>query len=234
MAELFFPRGEECFLSRPEWNAVMRDNGRLLLYPADFSLEMDEAIDEYLTNLAEIPKVVKLSYPLLEAERQGLPLDPTHVAAARAVTSAAHARVVEWWDRYKHNFPEPAAVPSQDPDSIYSTVLQYESNWVAAMQLSYYGIRCLLQEFLRIQGWPHSFDESQMDHAQCILRSIETVGEGPLGPYRVGFALRIAYELANAQTQEWIRMTLDRFKKRYAATDKRTYPQTRTDLLGYA
>ncbi len=234
MAELFFPRGEECFLSRPEWNAVMRDSGRLLVYPDDFSLDMVEAIDEYLTNLAEIPKVVKLSYPLLEDEREGRSSHPEHVAAARAVTSVAHARVIEWWDRYKHNFPEPANVPSQDPESIYPIVLKYESNWLASMQLSYYATLCLLQEFLRIQGWPHSLEQSQKDHAQLILRSIETVGEGLLGPYRVGFALRIAYELANAEAQEWIRKTLDQFKKRYAATDKRSYPQARTDLLGYA
>lgn len=234
MADLFFPRGEECFLARPEWNAVMRDNGRRLLYPPDFSLDLDEAIDEYLARQADIPKVVRLSYPLLEAARHGQALDRTHVAAARAVTAVSHAKMVEWWERYKHNFPEPVSVPTQDPGSIYTTALQYNSAWLASLQLSYYATLCLLQAFLTVQGWPFNFEESQRDHVQLILRSVESVGAGPIGPYRVGYALRIAYELANAEAQEWIRKTLDQFKERYAATDKMTYPKARTDLLGYA
>ncbi|KAJ2966330.1 hypothetical protein NQ176_g10203 [Zarea fungicola] len=92
---------------------------------------------------------------------------------------------------------------------------------------------CLLQEFMQRLGWQQPFETSQQEYLQTILRSVEDISQGPLGPYRIGYSLRIAYELADAEAQEWIRGCLDRFKNTYAATDKNSYPEMRTDNQGY-
>ncbi|KAJ4144701.1 hypothetical protein LMH87_003574 [Akanthomyces muscarius] len=170
MSDLFFPRADECFLTRPEWRSVMRDRGRHLLQAPDFNDEAIEAVDEFNNRLAEIPAVVKAPLP-----RTG-----------RGAVSRP-----------------PVSVPRH------------------------------LEEFLQQLGWSQPFATSQKEYAQIILRSVEDISQGPLGPYRIGYAMRIVYELADAEAQEWIRGCLDRFKSTYAATDKQTYPEMRTDNKGY-
>ncbi|OAA73914.1 C6 zinc finger domain protein [Cordyceps fumosorosea ARSEF 2679] len=234
MSDLFFPRGDECFLTRPEWRTVMRDRGRHLLQAPDFNDEAIEAVDEFNDRLAEIPAVVKVGYPVMEAAKQGLPIDPAAAATTLRLAAACHARMSSFWSSYGHLFPAPAEAPSRDPRSPYPVVLWYERRWAATLQMSHHATMCLLQEFLQRLGRPpETFATSQEAYTRVILRSVEDISQGPLGPYRIGYALRIAYELADAEAQAWIRGCLDRFKSTYAATDKQTYPDMRTDNKGY-
>ncbi|KAG8416508.1 hypothetical protein J3458_007091 [Metarhizium acridum] len=98
----------------------------------------------------------------------------------------------------------------------------------------YWACPLILQEALVQCEWPEEFEQSRGELIRNILRSIETVGAGTMGPYSVGFGIRIAYELASAEVQLWLRRVLDRFTKTYAATDKSTYPAPRTDDGGYS
>lgn len=100
------------------------------------------------------------------------------------------------------------------------------------MFMAYWASMLILQELLLQCQWPHDFENSQKELVQNILRSVESVGKGPLGPYRLGYSLRIAYELASIDMQLWIRSLLDRFSKTYAATDKATYPDPKNDENG--
>ncbi|TQV99940.1 hypothetical protein V2A60_005359 [Cordyceps javanica] len=233
MSDLFFPRADKCFLTRPEWRKVMRDRGRHLLQAPEFNDEAIEAVDEFNNRLAEIPAVVKVGYPVMEAAKRGLPIDPAAAATTCRRAAACHARMSEFWHTYKHLFPAPVEAPSRDPRSLWPVVLRYERRWAATLQMSHHATMCLLQEFLQHLGWTRPFATSQKEYTQIILRSVEDISQGPLGPYRIGYAMRIAYELADAEAQEWIRGCLDRFKSTYAATDKQTYPETRTDNKGY-
>ncbi|KAJ3495361.1 hypothetical protein NLG97_g3456 [Lecanicillium saksenae] len=233
MSDLFFPRGDECFLTRPEWREVMRDRGRHLLQAPDFSDEAIEAVDEFNNRLAEIPAVVKVGFPVMEAAKQGLPIDLDAAAKTCRLAAACHIRMTEFWSTYGHLFPEPFESPSLDPLSLYPVVLRYEKRWASTLQMGYYATMCLLQEFMQKLGWTQPFAIPQKEYASIILRSVEDISQGPLGPYRIGYALRIAYELADAEAQQWIRALLDRFKSTYAATDKQSYPEMRTDNEGY-
>ncbi|PMB69625.1 hypothetical protein BM221_004269 [Beauveria bassiana] len=232
MSDLFFPRADTCFLTRPEWRSVMRDRGRHLLQGPEFSDEAIEAVDEFNNRLAEIPAVVKVGYPVMEAAKKGLPIDSVAAATTCRLAAACHARMSEFWSTYKHLFPDPVEAPSKDPQSLYPVILRYEARWAATLRMSHHATMCLLQEFLQQLGWTQPFATSQKEYAHIILRSVEDISQGPLGPYRIGYAMRIAYELADAEAQEWIRGCLDRFKSTYAATDKQTYPRMRTDNKG--
>lgn len=234
MSDLFFPRADECFLSRPEWRAVMRDRGRHLLQTQEFDDEAIEAVDEFNNRLAEVPAVVKVGYPIIEAAKRGEPIDLVAAAKTYRLAAECHARLTAFWETYKHIFPEPIEAPTQDPHSIYPIILRYEKRWSATLQMGFYATMCLLQEFLKQLGWTEPFPTSQQEYTGIILRSVEDIGQGPMGPYRIGYAIRIAYELADAEAQAWIRGCLDRFKNSYAATDKETFPELRTDNEGYS
>lgn len=101
--------------------------------------------------------------------------------------------------------------------------------------MGYWASMLILQETLAQCGAPVAdSDAVQRDLVSKILRSVESISRGTMGPYRVGYSLRIAYEFASAEAQVWIGGMLDQFSKSYAATDKKTYPAPRKDLEGYA
>ncbi len=55
----------------------------------------------------------------------------------------------------------------------------------------------ILQECLNVCGYHVNYTESNKELAGNIFRSVEVVGAGFMGPYRVGYAVRIAYEFAD-------------------------------------
>lgn len=57
-----------------------------------------------------------------------------------------------------------------------------------------------------------------------ILRSVECVGRGVLGGYRVGYPVRIAWEFVDGSTREWIKGVLETMEGTYAAASYGTYP----------
>lgn len=57
-----------------------------------------------------------------------------------------------------------------------------------------------------------------------IFRSVETVGKGYMGPFRIGYAVRIAYEAADLPTQMYLLGVLARRESHYAAVGTSGYP----------
>ena len=51
-----------------------------------------------------------------------------------------------------------------------------------------------------------------------IWKSVETVGSGYMGPYRVGYAVRVTYEFADARTRGYLFEVLRRSMAHYAAS----------------
>lgn len=234
MADLFFPRSEQCFLAKDEWRDVSRDRGRRLIHPTDMPDVAIAAVDDYHTVFTHVPEVVRIGYPIIEATKTGQPLDPAHVAAVRPLAAKCHARFVLWNEKYQPIFPPLEEIPTQDRESIYPMVISHPIGWVGAVRVSYWATMLLLQEIMTQCNHPQDFRNVQQQYVRNILRSVESLGSTTLGPYRLGYAIRIAYELASAEAQQWVRMWLDRFAKRYAAVDKATYPEQRGDQLGYS
>ncbi|CAM1505403.1 Fc.00g110400.m01.CDS01 [Cosmosporella sp. VM-42] len=237
MSDMFYPREDDCFLSRPQWKRVMHDGGRHLIHPPDVPDDTIRMVDGFFDNLADIPEVLKWGYRLREANKAGIPVEPARASALAHLAAENHARFTKWYD---DEFTQgqllvlPTEIPSANPTaSLYATVLDHPQPWTGSMHLAYWASMLILQETLTQCAWPENFDESQRDFVQNILRSVETVGRGTMGPYRVGYSLRIAYEFASADAQEWIRGLLDGYSKSYAAMDKSLYPTTRLDEEGY-
>jgi hypothetical protein len=236
MCDMFFPSGDDCFLSRPEWKPIIRDGGRHLIHPADHLVYTIHIVDEFFERLAEIPGVLAPAFVLRESKTMGTPRQPEDVKiAALALRSIECRRLFNaWYDKFTAIAPLPYEIPSQDPDSPFDFVLQYKMSWMGSMYIGYWACLLILQEALVQCEWPEEIEQSRGELVRNILRSVETVGAGTMGPYRVGFGLRIAYEVATAEAQMWVRRVLDQFAKTYAATDKATYPAPREDDGGYS
>jgi hypothetical protein len=135
------------------------------------------------------------------------------------------SEVAALFEAYTALAPTPAEVPSQDPGSIYETVLSYSNVWHGSFWMSFWATLLILQECLRLGQWPVDYTASNRELARNIYRSLECVGAGLMGPMRVGYPLRIAYDFADVRTQMWIGSLLERFKERYASTAPDGYPK---------
>lgn len=234
MSSLFFPKSDKCFLALPEWRRVLTGPARSIYSPAAPDLTRP-VVNSFLLCLADMPEVMWWGYPIREALRAGRQVKPERIRHLAQLTAANHERFAVWYEDFKKLGVMPKEVPSEDRNSPYPIVLEHPVGWLGTMLMGYWASMLILQELLILCRWPVvDFDDSQPQLVRNILRSVETMGRGIMGPFRLGYSIRIVYEFANAETQRWIIAMLDRFSKRYAATDKGGYPSPRVDAQGYS
>ncbi|KAL7789879.1 hypothetical protein V8C37DRAFT_385358 [Trichoderma ceciliae] len=234
MSSLFFPTSDKCFLALPEWREVLCDGTRGSIYTPEAPELSMQVVNSFFLCLADMPQVMWWGYPIREALIAGRRVNPRRIKQLAELTAANHERFTEWYEDFKKYGVEPKQVPSQDPNSPYQLVLEHPMEWLGSMHMGYWASMLILQELLIKCQWPVDYRESQKELVHNILRSIESVGRGIMGPFRIGYSIRIAYEFASAEAQRWIITLLEKFSKRYAATDKDTYPSPRVDAQGYS
>lgn len=253
--------GQDCFLAHPQWQSATRHHGGgRSTTPSDWTVastiykDQVDLVDDYMQLLARIPSAVR-HLSMLRAANQGAAQAALGMAAEVAGIRQAMLDIRDafaaWYQRLLPASPAPEEVPTQDPASIYATVLRYESPWKGALHMGYWASLCIVHATLmecRQASSPspnHNHHDNERDEddddddksydgkgtaavfetlADRILRSVETVGEAMMGPYRCGYSIRIAYEVVDERTQAWIRMWVARFEKRYAATAVESYP----------
>ncbi|UKZ63458.1 uncharacterized protein TrAtP1_004688 [Trichoderma atroviride] len=234
MSSLFFPTSSKCFLACPEWRGALCNNewGSILSPDApDFSMQV---VNSFFLCLADMPEVMWWGYPVREALMAGRQVSPRRIKQLAELVAEKRERFTEWYEDFKKIGVELKEAPSQDSNSPYQVILEHPVGWLGSMHMGYWASMLILQELLIRCQWPVDYQESQRELVQNILRSIESVGRGTMGPFRLGYSIRIVYEFANAEAQRWIITLLDRFSKRYAATDKENYPSPRVDAQGYS
>ncbi|PON29663.1 hypothetical protein TGAM01_v201029 [Trichoderma gamsii] len=234
MSSLFFPTSSKCFLARPEWRGVLCNNelGSIFSPGApDFSMQV---ANSFFLCLADMPEVMWWGYPVREALLAGRQVSPRRIKQVAELAAEKRERFTEWYEDFKKIGVELKEAPSQDPNSPYQVILEHPVGWLGSMHMGYWASMLILQELLIRCQWPVDYQESQKELVHSILRSLESVGRGTMGPFRLGYSIRIVYEFANVEAQRWIITLLDRFSKRYAATDKNNYPSPRVDAQGYS
>ncbi|KAM0343244.1 hypothetical protein ACHAPU_008694 [Fusarium lateritium] len=226
VGDMFYPGKGQLFLSRPAWKQVMLDGGRRLIYAADAPASHIRVGDGFLSNLAQLSPVLHSGYLLRETHKAGISIEPDKVAALSHIAAVNHARWTQWYADFDTlEFPRPIEVIPTDPvDSLFETLLEFESPAAGSLLMGYWASMLILEETLVQCGTPRA-DSVTRYFVEQILRSLESVGRGTMGPYRVGYAVRIVYEFATAEEQRWIGRMLDKFSQGYAAVDKKTYPK---------
>lgn len=224
---------QDCFLSRKRWEKLLYNR------PSGFDTVLsqtgiDWVHDDYMTPLAKMPAILREGRKLRDANNHNMPVDAAYVAQLLRRAETLRATFVSWHDRFEKLDYGPIEVPSQDPSSLYETVLSYSNVWAGGMYMSYWATMLILQETLNQCQYPIDYSESNHQLVRNILRSVETVAADVMGPYRIGYSIRIAYEFADIRAQAWVTSLLVGFQKRYAAVSAEKYPEPAANEYQYS
>lgn len=216
--------GQDCFLAGRKWQQIL-----VTTRPDDpgdtLQSKTDTIYDIYLAHTAKVPSILRHAVPLREARKHNMPVDAAHVALLSQHAEKLRLDFASWFESFEALNFRPTEAPSRDPGSIFETVLSYSNVWAGATYMGYWASMLILQETLNQCQCPVDYTMSNMEFARNIFRSVESVSVDILGPYRVGYPIRIAYEFADVRTQIWVTSLLATFEKHYAATSSTTYPK---------
>ncbi|KAB5558541.1 C6 zinc finger domain protein [Coniochaeta sp. 2T2.1] len=217
--------GQDCFLARRAWQKLLADEPVIDNRGDGTLTELYAITNRYGVYLARLPAILHRGYALREARRHGLPIEPSHVTLLVRRAEKLRSEMAALFEGYTALAPAPTEVPSREPGSIYDTVLSYANVWHGSFRMSCWASLLILQAVLDQCRWPvERYAVANRELARSIYRSLECVGTDLLGPLRVGYPLRIAYEFADLRTQLWISSLLAKFEKRYASTAPNGYP----------
>lgn len=233
--------GEDCFLNQPKWQNL---SSRL----SDFAMNKEEGSqdiwdttrvpkppfvrfqDGYYILLAKIPLILSWGYSIREERRHGITPDPARVKLLLEQAGSLRSEYRVWHERAVSGggIIQPVEVPSADPTSPFMTVLMFSSPWIGSVEVGYWATMLILQEALN-QCYEveeeRPYDEDNQELARNILRATEHVGRGIMGPYRIAYALRIAYDFVDLPLKMWVLSAAGRYSQQYAAASTETYPR---------
>lgn len=240
MQSLFY--GNDCFLDQPKWRKLsaslsldtVGDGGGNEQTIEPFGARdpsWSRYNDDYFVLLAKVPPVTRVVYDVREDRKHGIAPDPSQVELLSQMAGRLRSEYRAWYDGAVSGgaITPPVEVLSQDPNSPFITVLEFSNPWIGSVFMSYWATMLILQGALNEcqVGQERPYDGDNQELARHILRSLEYVGRGIMGPYRVGYALRIAYEFIDLSLQMWVESALEVYSQKYAALSPETYPRSR-------
>jgi hypothetical protein len=206
---------EDCFLAKKEWRDAWYNRG-----PEPYAA----LIDEFWYCLALCPSVVRQAQLLRKRSLSGSGVAEEGILIATRQTLELRDRFIEWHDTFLRYLPEPEEISSQDDSSPYSTMLTYATAWIGTLFMGYWASMLVIQDIL--EEWAGlAFEETSEDLLAQILKSVEFTSKGFMGPYRIGFSVRIALEFANQEQRRWIRKLLRDRSESFAATTPTSSPK---------
>jgi hypothetical protein len=211
--------GKACFLDLEEWQYIT------LQTPSDSSsAQFYEKTNELARCIATCPWLVTEIYALPS-------LNSSEISTQLRMTTLVHralevySRLQNWYDDFAAFAPSPEEVPSSTNDSLYPVVYRYYNSATATTFCGYYATIIILHRILTECHHPAGNTREISLAVDKICKSIEYLAEtGILGPYRVGFAMRVAFEAGTVTTKLWIRKWLIKFEKFYKACSPNHYP----------
>ncbi|KAL2212800.1 hypothetical protein CC79DRAFT_454614 [Sarocladium strictum] len=226
-----FWSGKDCFFAGPSWESVLKHGGSSRGLPLE-EAQRRALVNDYVMILAKLPGIMRRVYPLFMSRSQGflLPAYAQNLSSLGDEIDGMYRSLLLWSERLYADMPLPTEVATADETSPWPTVLAYENVWFGALYMGFWTVRVILQLGLELtKDKDATFEDSQV-LVSNILRSCETVGQGIMGPYRIGFGIRVAYDLADAPTRLWIKTKLAAFQETSASLDASLFvsPDERT------
>jgi hypothetical protein len=203
--------GEQCFLASEEWHHMMQKQ-----YTADMSTDLHNSIEQFFSFFTYAPSLVHKFYSLKEADLSTPEAQQT-ISATLTQALDMQSKLVVWYEQFSRIYPPPVEIPSSTHDELYPTILVYEEIIHATIYCGYYSYMAIIHETLKTFGWPGLHGSMVVYYCDQICKSVEYSGVGVLGPFRLGFPLRVAYEVSDPRTRSWILIRLEQFSKIYAA-----------------
>ena len=209
--------GQSCFLASSEWHSVMGQQ-----FNTGFSAKVDGLVEQIFAYFTFAPSLIHELYDLKEADHTS-PSTTARVSNLLARTLDMQGKLLIWYDQFARVVPVPHEVLSPSGDSLYPVVLWYSDENAATLFCSYYSYMLVLCEILRVCGYPGEHAAMLVYFRDQICKSVEFNARGLLGPYRMAFALRVAYEVPDPTTKLWIEGCLQRLSKVYAAAHPQNF-----------
>lgn len=242
--------GRDCFLDHPKWRRLSATLATEHLgenpyddAPLDVVAKRAVYIDKYSVLFAKIPKIVRMGFCMSDGD-EGAGQEELRQAAERL-----HEEATAFYrDSLDNGFMQPPLeVPSSDPTSPFPTVLHFTSPWQGFVTMSHWATLLMLQECLNITSSSTCISTSSSEQhrrpfaadnkalATMIVRSLESVGRGIMGPHRIGYPTRVAYDfLDDDDLKAWTLAKVAQYNERYAAVSRDTFPETSTTTIAAA
>jgi hypothetical protein len=119
----------------------------------------------------------------------------------------------------------PTEQPSAHNDPVFPIVYSFGSHTAGGIYVNYWACLIILQMILHTCGCLPEFVSSSAELADNICKSVEWNAHGIWGGFRLGFTLRIAFEVATPDVKRWIGEWHLRLSKHYAATSVHGLPE---------
>jgi hypothetical protein len=209
--------GEGCFLASDDWHEKMRQQ-----FTTDLPTDLHHSIESFFAYFTYAPSLVHKLYALRH-------LDGTSSEALNIISEVL-SKALEmqtalgiWYEEYSQIAPPPVESLSSTCDDLYPIVLEYTDVNQATIYCGYYSYMVIIHEILKTCGYPGDHAMMVVYFRDQICKSVEYNSVGVMGPYRMGFPLRVAFEIADPITRSWILSRLERFSKNYAAAQPKNY-----------
>lgn len=209
--------GEECFLASDEWHEKMRQQ-----FTTDLPPELHYSIELFFAYFTHAPSLVHKLYNLKR-------MDVTSAEALQTITEVLskalemQTKLAIWYEQFSQNAPPPFETISSIGDKLYPVILTYTDVNQATIYCGYYSYMVIIHEILRTCCQPGQHANMVIYFRDQICKSVEYTSVGLMGPYRMGFPLRVAFEIADPVTRSWILNRLGQFSKTYAAAQPENY-----------
>lgn len=209
--------GDECFLASDDWHEKMRQQ-----FTTDLSAELHCSIESFFAYLTYAPSLAHGLHYLRYVDRTSLEaLQTISVVLSRALDM--QTKLVMWYEQFSRIAPPPVETPSSTRDELFPRILVYTDVNHATIYCSYYSYMAIIHEILKTCGYPGDHAMMVTYYRDQICKSVEYTSVGVMGPYRMGFPLRVAFEAADAATASWIFSRLEQFSKSYAAVQPENF-----------
>jgi hypothetical protein len=209
--------GEECFLASAQWHDTMRRR-----FTEELPEELHHSIEQFFAYFTYAPDLVHKLYDLRNPEVTGaeeLQRIPEVVSQALEMQTT----LAMWYEQFSRIALPPTETISSTGDKLYPIVLTYTDVNCATIYCGYYSYMVIIHEVLRGCGYPGEHETMVVYFRDQICKSVEYNTRGLLGPYRMGFPLRVVFEIADPVTRAWVLNRLGHISKTYAASRPENY-----------
>lgn len=203
--------GEQCFLASEQWHQMMQKQQSPQIPP-----DLHNSIEEFFAHFTYAPSLVHKFYDLKGADLSSVKTQQT-ISSALAQALHIQSKLAVWYEQFTRIAPLPTEILSQTDDLVYPVILRYSDIVHSTIYCGYFSYMAIIHQVLKTLGYPGQHEAMVVYFRDQICKSVEYSGVGVLGPYRLGFPLRVAYEVGDPITRSWILARLDQFSKVYAA-----------------
>lgn len=209
--------GDRCFLASDEWHEKMRQQ-----FTTDLSAELHYSIESFFAYLTYAPSLAHELHYLKHVDMTSAEaLQTISVVLFKALEM--QTELVMWYEQFSCIAPPPVETPSLTRDDLFPRTLVYTDMNHATIYCSYYSYMAIIHEILKTCGYPGDHAMLVAYYRDQICKSVEYTSVGVMGPYRMGFPLRVAFEAADAVTASWILSHLEQISKSYAAVQPENF-----------